>query len=301
MIAVTTQIGARDRLRQVATKLGFPVPTFCVRAADLPPGVVADTILLLDLGSCAREPELSPRVARWLASHPGTALVLFVPLLDRDAEMHAMFDLTSLGATQVMTASDFARLEVWHNLVSRQLLAARQTEIRADFLERVRTLGMTIAAERIVLRLLIDTPTVTDVHAAAAAAMGHVVGRGEAMRIAVWRELRRAGQLSATRLLLVFQLLWYRRLADLGWRAGTIAAFLGFKSARELRLTLKRRLGLTMHQIRATPYEDALDWVVASCSDRAVTNATLARTKMPFLGVRERTTFRGAAKRAFCG
>ena len=301
MIVVTTQFSARARLRQVASTLGFPAPTFYCRASELPVGTIPDTVLLLDLGSCAREPELRPRVAGWLASHPDTALVLFVPLLDRDAEMHAMFDLTSLGATQVMTASDFARIEVWHNLVSRQLLAARQAEIRADFLERVGTLGVSIPAERIVLRLLIETPTVTDVHAAAAAALGHPGGRGETMRIAVWRELRRSGQLSATRLLLVFQLVWYRRLADLRWRSGTIAAFLGFKSARELRLTLKRRLGLSMQQIRATSYEDALDWAVASCSGGRVTNATLARTNAAFLGVTERTTFRVAAKHTFCG
>ena len=301
MIAVTTQYGARERLRQVAATLGFPAPTFCCRAADLPPGEVSDTILLLDLGSCAREPGLRARVGYWLSAHRRASLILFVPLLDRDVEMHAMFELTSLGATQVMTASDFARIEVWHNIVSRQLLAARQTELRGDFLERARARGRTIPAEAIVVRLLTEAPTITDVHTAAAAAIGHGGGKGDAMRIAVWRELRRAGQLSATRLLLVFQLLWYRRLADLGWRSGTIAAFLGFRSARELRLTLKRRLGLSMQEIRATSYVDALDWAVESCAGGDVTNRTLPTTNRPFLDVTASTTFRATAKQAFCG
>ncbi|HEX2778167.1 MAG TPA: hypothetical protein VHM30_01635 [Gemmatimonadaceae bacterium] len=301
MIAVTTQQSARERLRHVALVLGFPSPGFFRQTADLPPREAGASILFVDLGSCAHEAHLRANLSAWLARNQAMSLVLYVPLLDRDAEMHAMFDLASLSGAQVMTASDFARLEVWHNLVSRQLLAARQAEIRADFLERVAALGLTIPAERIVLHLLIETPAVTDVHAAAAAAMGHVRGRGETVRVAVWRELRRAGQLSATRLLLVFQLLWYRRLADLGWSSGAIASFLGFRSARELRLTLKRRLGLSMHQIRATPYQEALAWAVASCSEGAATNATLATTKMSFLDVRERTTFRAAAKQAFCG
>lgn len=299
MIAVTTQQGARERLRHVASTLGFPAPTFYARASELPVGAVPDTVLLLDLGCCAREPMLRSRIAGWAAAHPRASLILFVPLLDRDAEMHAMFDLTSLGATQVMTVSDFARIEVWRNIVTRQLLATRQAEIRRDFLERVA--GRPIPAEAIVLHLLEQAPMISDVHSAAAAAMRYSGGQADAVRLAVWRELRRAGQLSATRLLLVFQLLWYRRLADLGWRPGTIAAFLGFRSARQLRLTLKRRLGVSMQEIKATTYAEALDWAVASCRAGDVTKRTPAQTNEAFLPVRGRTTFAVSAKQAFCG
>lgn len=266
MIAITSDNCVKDRLRGVTSTLGLPMPDYRCRVGALPPGAVPDSVLFLDLGSTCREPHLFLAVRGWLASHPTVTLIVFVPLLDRDAEMHAMFELASIPGTQVMTASDFARPAVWHNIVTRRTLAAHQAELRQDFLEAVARIGRPLRAECIVLRLLADAPTITDVHEAAASALARPNTLGESLRVSVWRQLRAEGQLSASRLLVVSQLVWYCRLAGLDWSSGMIAAFLGFRSPRELRLTLKRRLGVRVEVIRRVAYRDAVRWAAELCT-----------------------------------
>ncbi|HEX2778175.1 MAG TPA: hypothetical protein VHM30_01675 [Gemmatimonadaceae bacterium] len=192
-------------------------------------------------------------------------MLLYVPLVDREAEMHAMFDLASLGAAHVMTASDVDRREVWATVLARQAQGPLQDEIRADFAQAVGALARPLPAAPLVLALLTETPSVTDVHATMAKALGHPDPKSEAARRCVWKRLRRAGQMPASRLLVLFRLLWYARLAAAGWVPGAIASFLGFRSPRQLRLTFRRRLELPIRQLHALTYDDLVRWTARAC------------------------------------
>src|SRR5688572_5565929 len=132
---------------------------------------IKSPLLFLDLGSCASDSGLEMAVRSWTAENPNSVVVFFVPLLDREAETRLIFRLAVIGAGRVMTESDFARPQVWHNLKEAHTLATLEEEIRAEFLEAVASTGRRLRAEPIVLQLLSDAPEVTDLNDAVAAAL----------------------------------------------------------------------------------------------------------------------------------
>jgi hypothetical protein len=79
-------------------------------------------------------------------------------------------------------------------------------------------------------------------------------------RKARWKQLRRAGQMPASCLLLIFRVLWYAKLRQIGWPTARVAEFLGFTSPREFRRSIRRRLGLGVRDLRRMCYADALAW-----------------------------------------
>src|SRR5688572_15723340 len=113
MLAVTRRPEIRARLVRVSADFGLPSPSFHCSVAEALAARRDAALIFLDLSCCCREQGLRHSVERWLKRSPGTELVLFVPLIDRECETHAMFDIAALGAGRVMTASDFMRTEVW--------------------------------------------------------------------------------------------------------------------------------------------------------------------------------------------
>jgi hypothetical protein len=75
-----------------------------------------------------------------------------------------------------------------------------------------------------------------------------------------WQRLRRAGQLPPSWLQVIFRVLWHAKLREHRWSAARIAHFLGFPSARHLRLSIARRLGVGFKCLRRLTYQQTLQW-----------------------------------------
>jgi hypothetical protein len=269
VVAVTTRPAVRERLRSLSEALKLPPPRFVRRAEDVL-GPVGDTaVLLLDLGSCCKTAGLAPIIRAWELYCPGSELLLFTPLLDRERELRMAVELVrDAGAVEVrvMTASDFYRDEVWYNVAEMQKKAALEAELRGELLEAVHETRRPLRAEPLVLELLHEAPRRSDVRVTAATPLERAsvsVVEGDSARKARWRRLRRAGQLPASWLLLIFRVLWLAKLNEQGWPTERIAGFMGFASPRHLRQSIRRRFGLGVRVVKQVRYEVALRWAAA--------------------------------------
>jgi hypothetical protein len=262
MIAVTTRSTVRERLEAVSATVGLPRPCFSETLYDALESGVDSPLLLLDLGSCCRDADLAHALHTWEAFRPGSEVVLFTPLIDQAAELRAAVTLaraTRFVETRVMTASEFNRDEIWHSLYQSGERAALQAEIRSELLTTLRRAGHQLRGEAVVLQILRDSSS-----------LGEASGRAERLSVktekerkALWKLLRRARQIPASRLLLIFRVLWYAKLVERGWHAGRIAHFLGFGSARQFRVMMKGRLGLGIEQLKRIRYDAALEWAAS--------------------------------------
>jgi hypothetical protein len=270
LLAVTTRPAVRARLREVGAASALAPVRFAAAVEEaLGPAGDAD-VLLLDLGSCCADQSLGPVVRAWERYHAGGELVVLTPLLDRERELRTAVTLVGeldLVRARVMTTSDFYRDEVWRNVGEGRERAALEAELRRGLLAAVRATGRPLRGEALVLELLHEAPERADVRAWAGAPLADVAlgdaaadAAAESARKRRWRLLRRAGQLPAPWLLLVFRVLWLTKLRDEGWRSADVARFLGFASPRELRLTVKRRFGVGVRALRGVRHEDALRW-----------------------------------------
>lgn len=266
MLAVTTRVEVKARLTRVASEFGLPTPEFFARARDALVSRHDATLVFLDLGVCCREQGLRAAIEPWARRHPAAEVILFVPLLDRECETHTMFELAALGIGRVLTASDFARAEVWAAIRARHGVAVLRDQILADFRDEVQRGGRSLRAAAVVERILANVPTNAPCCAMAAARHATPASTNSAQRKAVWQELRRAGQMPASWLVLLFRVVWYARLRERGWSAQTIAQMLGYRTPRLLRMTLKRRFGVCMRELHEMQYAAALHWAVELCT-----------------------------------
>lgn len=124
MLAITTQSRVKDRLRAVAATLGLAAPQCFARSCELPAAAARDeTALVVDLASCCHELRAAVAIREWSSRNPDVAVILFVPLVDHEGELRLLFELAAAGVGQLMTGSDFERLEVWRNVVERETLS----------------------------------------------------------------------------------------------------------------------------------------------------------------------------------
>jgi AraC-like DNA-binding protein len=271
VLALTTRNPVRERLRTISERLDLPHPVFVERLEEIMGAGSQHPVLLLDLGTCARDHGLEMLVQSWAAGSTAGEVVVLLPPINREAEFMAAMSLVAAARyaqTRVMTSSDFDRDEVWYNLKVATERSALAAELRAELLAVVGERG--IRSESLVLQILDDAPRAMDIQAVARA----VVTRGrvnvDTPRKTMWRALHASGQLPASWLLIVFRVLWYTKLNERGWSAGRIAEFLGFPSPRHLRLTVKRRFGMSMERLKDVRYADALAWaatlVVSPCA-----------------------------------
>lgn len=269
LLAVTTRPAIRLRIEAVATSLGLPRPAFAADPAEVLESGADCSVLLLDLGSCCADASLGAVVSTWAAYRPGSEVILFTPLLDRERELKVAVSIlttTCSAEVRVMTASDFYRDEVWRTLAALRERAALEAELRGEFLTAVAETGRPLRAEPVVLELLHQAPKHPDIEAAPETALARVRLASEksgSERTMLWKLLRRSGQMPASWLLLVFRVLWYVKLRERGWSAGRIARFLGFASPRHFRKTVRRRFGVGITQLAAVRYADALRWAAA--------------------------------------
>ena len=273
LVAVTTRPVIRMRLGALSAEVGMPAPLFAAGVDDVLESGVDRAILFLDLACCAGDDDLVPVVQTWDAFRPGTEVVAFTPLVDRERELAATVALTQVLRNcnlRVLTASDFHRPEVWRNLQSQRARATLLAELREDFLAAVQRTGRHLPAEPLVLQLLNDAPRLADRPPGHRSTLDDA-GDGtpeehrasveaENERKGVWRVLRAAGQLPASWLVVIFRVLWYLKLVEREWTSGQIAEFLSFPSPRHLRLTFRRRFGVTLEQLRGVSYRAALRW-----------------------------------------
>ena len=166
------------------------------------------------------------------------------------------------GSVIVIDCGDATRASAEH-MVRAAALAA---EIVQEFRGAVSSTGRTLAAEPLVLRLLAEAPFILDVNTTAARVVGCEARGYDARRKSVWRVLDTEGQLPPSRLLLVLRLLWFAKLHQLHWPASEISAFLGYSSPRLFRVSIRRRCGLTMHELNAVRYERTLAWAASVCT-----------------------------------
>jgi hypothetical protein len=245
--------------------LSLPAPVFVDEITDALELGIDRAVLLLDLGSCCRQDELVTLLRVWAAFHPSSEIVVFTPLVDREAELHSVVSLVAglrAEVVRVLSASDFFRDESWRNIWMMRERASLQAEIRADLVAVISAMRRPLAAATAVLGVLADAApaysktTPGDAFGASAA----VTRARERRRKSVWQHLRRAGQLPPSQLLLVFRVLWYAKLREDGWSSQRIASFLGFSSPRHFRLSVSRRLGIGLRSLRGLSYESALTW-----------------------------------------
>lgn len=270
IIAVTARAAVRLRIAAVSAQLALGRPCF---AGTLEEALALDprgALLVIDLGSCAPDADRREQVRAWARLAPAREIVLFTPLLERDAELRVALEL--LRALRdldphVLTATDFYRDESWPPLVARLEHAALARALRADFMDAVARTGGSLRAESAVLSLL------------AAAPCGAPRGGDGAMwresparddrrarereRKSHWKLLREAGQMPASCIELVFRVLWFARLRHAGWSTAHIAEFLHYGSAAELRRAIRRRLGVGVRALRYVEYPDTLHWAAA--------------------------------------
>lgn len=265
ILGVTNRPAVRARIEAASARLSLPTPVFVDDISDAIELGIDRSVLLLDLGSCCRQGELLALVRVWAVFHPGSEIVLFTPLVEREAELRAALNLVAglrTAVVRVLTASDFYREEAWQNLWRMRERAALQSAIRADLLAAINDIGRPLAAAPVVLGLLAEAGNGTeggeqDEEVARSAAVRRLRARERKM---VWQRLRQSGQLPSSWLLVIFRLLWYAKLREEGWPSSRIAEFLGFRSPRHFRLKVSRRLGAGLKALRVVSYEDSLRW-----------------------------------------
>jgi AcrR family transcriptional regulator len=264
VLAITTRPTIRHRLAQIAAGVDIPTPTFYACATEMIESAAASPLLFVDLGSCYADPRLEEALRWWTVRNPQSELVFFVPLIEREAETRLVFRLASIGSGRVMTESDFGRLEVWQNVKDAHSLALLRREIREDFLRAVEQTGRQIRAEVIVLQILGFAPGIVDLAGTTAVALAEPPSSLDAARKAVWSQLRRQGQMPASWLLLMFRLVWYAMLSEKGWSTNRIARFMGFRTTRDFRRTMRRRCGISMSQLKQLDYQRVLEWAAVT-------------------------------------
>jgi AraC-like DNA-binding protein len=261
MLVVSTRPAVRERLKAVSAVLNLSAPKFIARIED---ALGEDSpLLILDLGSCCKDTELLPMIRIWETYRPGSELVLFTPLIDREAELTVAVSVvreTRFIDTRVMTTSDFYRDEVWRNLRDINARAALEVDLRAELVEAVSKLGTGVRAEALVIRLLHSTVCLPESHSPRRTEIGGARVIMEAERKRIWKRLRASRQLPASWLLAIFRLLWYTKLHERGWPTSRIAQHLGYPSARHFRVMMRRRLGLSIEQLNCVRYADAVRW-----------------------------------------
>lgn len=265
MLAVTTQPAVRERLKEVSAALGLALLGFSDSIEEALESGIDSPVLFLDLGSCSRDRSLQHALHTWEAFRPGSEVLLFAPLIDQESELRAAVTLTRATRfveTRLVTSQEFYREDHWRKLRVVAERAALEAELRSELLDAVRQRGRKVRAEAVVLQVLH--------HATRREGDStHAEDRNtlrENQRKLLWKLLRRGGQFSASRLLLVFRVLWYVKLRERGWSAGQIAHFLGFTSARHFRLTMKTRLRFSMAQLKELRYDEVLRWAALSIS-----------------------------------
>lgn len=273
LVAVTRRLAVRFRIATMSAELGLPAPIFCERVEDAVMGSIDSGVVVLDLECCCTDAGLPRLVDGWMRRRPGSELVLLAPLLDRDAELGTVLAL--LGAAgdarlRVITAGDFYRDEVSRMLAALRARAVLERELHTELLAAVARTGGSLRAAGEVLALLTKAPryATIDTHVAAFLASAQVPAArvldarvaSERHRKARWKQLRRAGQMPASYLLLVFRVLWLTKLRESGWPTARVAALLDFPSPRDFARAIRRRLGIGLRALRRVRYADALDW-----------------------------------------
>lgn len=271
LIAVTRRPAVRLRIAAVSAQVGLPAPVFCDRVDEVIARSSEIAVIILDLASCCRDAGLPRLIWHWTRRWPDSELVLFAPLLDPDTELETTLTLLRAAGDaglRVMTASDFYRDEVWQTVAAVRASAVLERELRAELLAAVAHTGRPMRAASDVLDLLAVAPRhamATARNAAlraslpvAAAQTADVRAADQPDRKVRWKQLRRAGQMPASCLLLMFRVLWYVKLRQIGWPTARVAEFLGFTSPREFRRSIRRRLGLGVRDLRRLCYTDAL-------------------------------------------
>lgn len=273
LVAVTRRPAVRLRIAEVSAQFGLPPPIFRERVDDVFAAGNDVAVVILDLGCCCADTGLPRLIRRWARGHSGTELVLFTPLLDRDSELETVLALLRVAgdaALRVVTTREFYRDEIWRTLTAVRERVMLERELRAEFLAAVARTGRSLRAATEVLDLLdeaprqaaIEAPVETPPAGAQVAARQTPNARavGERERKVRWKQLRRAGQMPASRLRLVFRVLWYTKLRQIGWSTARVAEFLNFASPREFRRAIRRRLGVGVRFLRWLRYPDALGW-----------------------------------------
>lgn len=265
VVAVTVRPAIRLRLAAISSDLGFAAPRFYADTGQVLESGIDESVVFLDLASCSADPQFVRHLQALDSIAPRTPIVVFAPLLDRECELDALM-VASREIRRctlcVMTSSDFHRIEVWRNLWMHANRTALEETLRAEFLQAVQRTGRRVPAECLVLQLLNDASWAPATEFAAPIVRARC-SPAEAERKAVWRLLRSAGQLPASWLALIFRVLWYVKLTDRGWTTAQIAHFVGLPSPRHLRLTFRRRFGVTLDQLAAVRYSNALRWAAA--------------------------------------
>lgn len=275
ILALTIRAPVRERIVAISLQLNLRRPAFVDRVGGVTSAGPHHAVLLLDLGSCAESDGLELLAQSWAAANLGTELVVLLPLINRDFELQTAMGLVAAARnapTRVMTSSDFERDEVWHNLRVSSERSVLSAELRSEFLAAVGV--RTIRARPVVLGILDGATATTGMQATARAAMPTARAKADTPRKTMWRVLHASGQMPASWLLVIFRVLWYTKLNEKGWSAGRISDFLGFPSPRHLRLTVKRRSGVSMEQLKIVRNADALAWAAALVtSDHATQQA----------------------------
>ena len=145
VLAVTTRPVVRLRLQAVSAALGLPAPVFAEHLEAVLESGADSPVLFLDLGSCCNGGELGYMAQTWAVFRPGSEIIAFTPLVDRETELRIVVDLlrsSHLIEVRVMTASDFYRDETWRNLLSLQERAVLESELRSELLRAVAMTGL---------------------------------------------------------------------------------------------------------------------------------------------------------------
>ena len=264
IIALVTRPAVRVRLAAVSAELGLPKPWFITHLGEALESGVDRGSLFVDLADCSTEPDLLRVFPAWDAFRPGTEIILFAPLLDRAPELQAIASISQSVRScevRVITGADLYDDAVWHNLAELRVHAELEAEFRTEFLNAIRHTGRALRAEPAFLILLHDTRR-SATNSNKIGSPNAAASNAETERKALWKFLTRSGQMPASWLVLVFRVLWYTKLRERRWSPSRIANFLGFSSSRQFRLTIKRRLGIGLEQLKAVPHSDALDWAV---------------------------------------
>jgi hypothetical protein len=279
MLVVSTRPAVRERLKAVSEAFHSPAPTFVSRVEDALGE--ESSLLILDLGGCCMDPDLVPIIRAWETYHPGSELVLFTPLIERDAELRAVVSVvreTRFVDTRVMTASDFYRDEVWRNLRGLEPAGLLDVDLRTELVRAAAALGRGIRAEALILQLLHSTAESTVMEAARRRGVRCAGLDLPNERRAIWKRLRASRQLPASWLLAIFRLLWYTKLRERGWSTTRIAQHLGYPSARRFRVMLRRRFGISIRELEGVRHADAIGWAAELLVAEHRTLASLSMT-----------------------
>jgi hypothetical protein len=264
VLAVTTRATVRARLRELAAGFGLPTPVFVEHVGDVLSARADVALLVLDLGSCSDFPGLGCAIRGWASARSAAEVVVFAPLLQREAELRAAVSIAQGSCSanvRVLTASEFYSDDVWRTLVATRERSILASNLERDFRSAVHQTGRSLCGEPVVLELLREISRPREMPVTTTALLGRQRrANPRSAQKALWKQLVGVGQLPPSQLVLVFRVLWYAKLRECRWTARRIAAFLGFRSPRHLRRSLARRLGVGTRALRQVRYADALNW-----------------------------------------